>query len=159
MARTQPVETAAAIKQVREQIAERVDARLEELTNAICDAFRKEISAYAGLDDEVFGEVRTTTRLGLALTVKAIAEDAVIEAAGAPLLQELARRRAAQGVPVQALMTAYVLGARIGWQFVLEEAARVDVDAPTAAAALSEVSLSILGHLEQLAKVVSGAFD
>lgn len=142
----------------RRQVADRIDRRLEEIVDSMLAAFRSEIKAYSELDGEVLAEVRTTTRLSVALIIQAVAEGASLTSEAVPLLQELARRRAEQGVPVHALMRAYQIGTRVGWQFTLEELRRMRLDPRIATDVLASISLAILELAEQLTAAASEAY-
>lgn len=143
----------------RREVAERLQARIDEVADAMLASYRKEITAYAAIDDPVaIAEVRAISRTNLMLILRAIAEGEDLSEQALAVLRELGRRRAMQGFPLHAILRAYQVGTRIAWQFVIEELHRLDVGGEVVAEVVAQVSVAILGLTALVSGAVSQAF-
>jgi hypothetical protein len=150
-----------AITAGRAEVAAAVDKRLEELVDAVMNAYDAEIEQYHNAfesDPSVFGEIRTTVRLNVAVAIQALAEGVELGDDAIGAIRQLARRRADQGIPIDAMERAYQVGMRISWQFALDEIRRLDLEPALAVEVLASTSVAIFSLVEQLTRAAAGSF-
>lgn len=150
----------AGISEVRALVGERMEKRLDDLTDAMLAGYVNEIAAYENLDDEkVRRDVRAVTRmhlellLGIVVSGEAGLGDPVMSA-----LRVLGSRRAEQGFPLHAVLRAYQVGTRIAWQAILDELAEVAGDPQVVVAASGSISTAMLDVTARISEEVSRAF-
>ncbi len=150
----------AGISEVRALVGERMEKRLDDLTDAMLAGYVNEIAAYESLGDEkVRHDVRAVTRmhlellLGIVVSGEAGLGDPVMSA-----LRVLGSRRAEQGFPLHAVLRAYQVGTRIAWQAILEELAEVAGDPQVVVAASGSISTAMLDVTARISEEVSRAF-
>jgi hypothetical protein len=86
-------------------------------------AFVEEIAVYAALPGEQLeGEVLAMCERNLRLFFRCLSEQRVPHGSELTELRASATRRAEEGVPLQAVLSAYHVGGRIGWQALVEDA-------------------------------------
>lgn len=105
-----------------ERLLRRLEARIDEMVERMLGAFVQQIPAYAALSESVLHEdIRKSVRDNVVEWFRVVREQRP------PRDDELAefitgaRRRAHQGIPLEALLHAYRLGATVAWGVILEE--------------------------------------
>lgn len=147
-----------AIAAGRAQVAAGIEKKLEGLCDAVITTLGSEIEAYAKAfanDPAVLSEVRTATRLSLAIVIQAIAEGVDFSPEASRAIGEVARRRTEQGIPLYAVQRAYQIGTRIGWQFTLEVFRDQAFEPALGSEILAEMSLAVMSLSEHLTAAVS----
>ena len=134
-------------------LAERVGRRLDELARRMVATFVTDIPLYAHLPRDLLeGEVLDVCRRNLGLFIDCLLE------ARRPAPQELveirasAARRAEERVPLGALLTAYHVGGRIGWDALREEARPEERDQ------LADTAGLVIAYLESVTSAVASAY-
>src|SRR4051794_17257140 len=131
----------------------RVGSRVPRLARRMVETFVEEIPLYAVLPrEQLHGEILDITEANLRLFFSALRE-------GRPLTDEelgdirtSAARRAEERVPLDAVLTAYHVGGRIGWPAIVEGAQPDETDAVVAAGA------RVLHYVQQVTAAVSAAY-
>jgi hypothetical protein len=106
----------------REALA-RLVARLDldELARSIVALCREQIPSFQRITDEdTLAHILATARLNVELMVRWLVEGRPPSEGDIAVVQESARARAREGVPLEDLLTAYRLGGRRGWQALLQ---------------------------------------
>ncbi|MCA1831745.1 MAG: PucR family transcriptional regulator [Actinomycetota bacterium] len=151
--------TGDGIATARARIASVVEARIEELTDAMLAGYLKEIEAYASLDNpSALAEVRNITRMNVQVILHAVADGAPLDDQALAVLRELGRLRAAQGFPLHALLRAYQIGTRVAWQYIIDALNASNEDSATTTEIVASVSVAILGITAQISGAVTQAF-
>lgn len=134
-------------------LAARVERRIDQLARRMVDRFVEEIPIYAQLPQEqLAGEIRRICRENLRIFFDGVRQRR------APLPAELAEprasaaRRAEERVPLAAVLTAYHLGARIGWEAMVEEAG------PDEHAELIDIADQVLVYTQTVSGVVADGY-
>jgi len=84
---------------------------------------RQEVPAYAAIDDPgIDGDVREVNRQNVLLFFRCLAERRRPTADELALLQQSARRRLHQAIPLEAIFHSYRVGVRVLWECLLEVA-------------------------------------
>jgi hypothetical protein len=97
--------------------------QLDAMTDRMVDVLARTEPAYSGLLAESEDEFRRSTRHSLEGGLLALVGAPV---AGRPVLEgarEIGRRRAAQGIPLEAVLRAYRLGGQVTWEALLKVSA------------------------------------
>jgi sugar diacid utilization regulator len=103
-------------------LADRLEPRLDRMARRMVDAFVERIPQYAALPrEQLEGEILPISRHNLSLFV-AYLRTGDAASVDLDLVRASAARRAEERVPLEALLTAYQLGAAIGWQTLRETA-------------------------------------
>jgi hypothetical protein len=98
------------------------------------DAFVSDIPLYARLPrEQLTGEITHITENNLRIFFRILREARSPNADELAELRTSAARRAEERVPLEAVLTAYHVGARMGWRALVEEAGPEDLDALLAA--------------------------
>ncbi|MGY1812769.1 PucR family transcriptional regulator [Blastococcus sp. SYSU D00820] len=99
------------------ELAPRLFEQIDAMVDRMVDVLMRTEPAYRELD---VVELRRSTRCGLAGGVRSLVAAAAgtgdVQEAGA---REVGRRRAAQGIPLEAVLRAYRLGGQITWESLL----------------------------------------
>ncbi|MFI9552824.1 PucR family transcriptional regulator [Nonomuraea endophytica] len=101
------------------RLAKELLDELPELAERMFQAIVAEDETYALLDAAVLADVRDFNERNLRDQLTDMAGD---QAVTTELSRETARRRAAQGVPLEAILHAYRIGFRVVWQAMVERA-------------------------------------
>jgi sugar diacid utilization regulator len=97
--------------------------RVEACAARLFSAVRAEVPAYGAIaDPEMERDVRRINRLNVELFFRALSEDRPPTAAELLELEESARRRLHQAVPLEAIFHSYRVGVRVLWECLLEVA-------------------------------------
>ena len=144
-ARTRPSSDAA--------LYSRVERQVPKLARAMIDAFVKEIPLYSLLPrEQLEGEILTITASNLRLFFSALREGRDLSSEELGDVRTSAARRAEERVPLDAVLTAYHVGGRIGWQALVDNAKPDETDALIAAGA------RVLLYVQQVTAAVAAAY-
>lgn len=131
----------------------RVETRTPLLARRMIQAFVDEIPVYGTLPPEQLqGEVLAICERNLRLFFRCLAEQRAPDSPELGELRASAARRAEERVPLEAVMSAYHLGGRIGWQALVDEATDDEHDE------LVGHATWLLRYLETVAGTVGAAY-
>ena len=131
----------------------RVERTVPKLARRMLQRFVEEIPLYAALPaEQLEGEILAITTANLRLFFTALREARPLTDAELAELRVSAARRAEERVPLEAVLTAYHVGGRLGWQALVDDA-REDETEPLLAAAER-----VLLFVQQVTAAVSAAY-
>src|SRR3954451_17950950 len=131
----------------------RVERRVPRLARRMIETFVAEIPLYALLPrEQLEGEILTITEANLQLFFSALRSGRALAADELAEIRLSAARRAEERVPLDAVLTAYHVGSRIGWEALVEEAGPDDHDALVAA------GVRVLNYAQQVTAAVAAAY-
>lgn len=131
----------------------RVERQVPKLARAMIQAFVHEIPLYALLPHEQLeGEILAITTANLRLFFSALVEGRDLSSDELSDVRTSAARRAEERVPLDAVLTAYHVGGRIGWQALVDEARPDETEALIAAGA------RVLLYVQQVTAAVAAAY-
>ena len=131
----------------------RVERQVPKLARAMIDAFVKEIPLYSFLPrEQLEGEILAITTSNLRLFFAALREGRDLSSEELGDVRTSAVRRAEERVPLDAVLTAYHVGGRIGWQALVDNAMPEETDAVIAAGA------RVLLYVQQVTAAVAAAY-
>ena len=104
-------------------LPDRVERQADALARAMVAEFVQAIPTYATLPGEQLqGEIREVIVANLRALLRCLREGRTPEPAELDEIRASASRRAEERVPLEAILTAYITGARLGWQALRDEA-------------------------------------
>ena len=131
----------------------RVERQVPKLAQAMLHAFVGEIPLYSMLPrEQLEGEIRAITEANLRLFFVALREGRDLTTEELSDVRTSAARRAEERVPLDAVLTAYHVGGRIGWQALVESAEPGETDALIAAGS------RVLLYVQQVTASVAAAY-
>ena len=131
----------------------RVERKVPKLARAMIDAFVKEIPLYAMLPaEQLQGEILAITTANLRQFFNSLREGRDLTVDELMDVRVSAARRAEERVPLDAVLIAYHVGGRIGWQALVDEAHPDEYDALIAAGA------RVLHYVQQVTAAVASAY-
>ena len=131
----------------------RVERQVPKLARAMIEAFVKEIPLYSFLPrEQLDGEILAITTSNLRLFFAALREGRDLSSEELGDVRTSAARRAEERVPLDAVLTAYHVGGRIGWQALVDNAKPEENDALIAAGA------RVLLYVQQVTAAVAAAY-
>jgi hypothetical protein len=131
----------------------RVQRMVPKLARRMIDTFVEEIPLYSLLPrEQLDGEILGITTANLRLFFTALREGRALSDDELAEVRTSAARRAEERVPLDAVLSAYHVGGRIGWQ-ALVEAAKPDDNA-----ALVAAGERVLRYVQQVAAAVASAY-
>lgn len=137
----------------RAAIGARVRRGIEPLARRVLDTIVAEVPLYQRLPrEQLDGEVLDICRTNLDWFLTTLAEARLPSSEELAEIRRSAARRAAEQVPLEALLSAYHVGGRVGWDKACE------VATPEEAGALLEVATWLIGYLETVTSAVAGAY-
>ena len=132
---------------------QRVERTVPRLARQMIDTFVAEIPLYGLLPrEQLEGEILAITEENLRLFFRALRSGEALSAEALGDVRLSAARRAEERVPLEAVLTAYHVGARIGWEAIVGEAQPDETDAVIAAGA------RVLGYAQQVTAEVAAAY-
>ncbi len=142
-----------AVEEQDSPLYRRVEQRLPRLAQQMLDRFVQEIPFYGLLPrEQIEGEIAEITLANLRLFFRALRT-------GTPITDEdliesrlSAARRAEERVPLDAVLAAYHIGGRVGWEALVAEAQ------PEETAALILAAGRVLGYVQQMTGAVAAAY-
>ncbi|MEV2271678.1 PucR family transcriptional regulator [Nonomuraea africana] len=135
-------------------VHEVLDRQVVRLARELVRGFVAEIPFYRELpEEELAGDIVQITELNLRLVVRLLRDRRAPTAAELAPLRASAVRRAQEGVPLEAMLAAYHLGAGRVWDHVLAGAAPEDLADALAAGRL------MLGYTEAVTAAVCAAYQ
>jgi hypothetical protein len=131
----------------------RVERQTPRLARRMIDTFVAEIPLYSFLPrEQLDGEILAITTANLRLFFQALREGRALTAEELAEIRTSAARRAEERVPLDAVITAYHVGGRIGWEALVADATTDETDALIAAGS------RVLGYVQQVTAAVAGAY-
>lgn len=131
----------------------RVERLVPRLARRMTDAFVEEVPLYALLPrEQLEGEILDITEANLRLFFASLRTGEPLPAVKLGEIRTSAARRAEERVPLDAVLTAYHVGGRIGWQALREEAQPDEQDA------LLRAAERLLTYVQQVTAEVAAAY-
>lgn len=131
----------------------RVERMVPRLARTMIDSFVGEIPLYAMLPrEQLEGEILAITTANLRLFFSTLREGRPLASEELAEIRMSAARRAEERVPLEAVLTAYHVGGRIGWQALVDGAGPDDIDALVAA------GTPVLRYVQQVTAAVAAAY-
>jgi sugar diacid utilization regulator len=132
---------------------QRVERTVPRLARKMIDAFVAEIPLYSLLPrEQLEGEILSITEQNLRLFFRALRSGEALTSTELGDVRLSAARRAEERVPLDAVLTAYHVGARIGWEAIVDGAEPDETDAVVAAGA------RVLSYAQQVTAEVAAAY-
>jgi hypothetical protein len=142
-----------AASAVDHPLYQRVERSVPRLARRMLDTFVEEIPLYSLLPrEQLDGEILAITEANLRLFFGMLRTGEPMPAAELAEVRLSAARRAEERVPLDAVLTAYHVGARIGWQALVEGQQPGDTDALVAA------GVRVLAYTQQVTAEVAAAY-
>lgn len=135
-----------------DRLIDRLETRIDEITDRMIRAFVEQIPVYRSLSQAMLEDVRRIVRDNVVEWFRVVRERRPPRPEELEEFTDSARRRASEGLPLEALLHAYRLGATIGWEAILEESH--DGSARDLAAAL-EVAGGLMRYLDHVSTAVA----
>lgn len=133
------------------EIVRRVDTR--QVAQRMVSLFRSEIDAYKRLPESVVsGQILDISESNVALFFRTLAEERDLNEEELVPFRESARRRAAEGLPLEDLLHAYRLGGRLGWE------ALIDASSSEEQAALLPSVARLMKYVDRLSDAVTETY-
>lgn len=136
---------AAAGAETLVALLDRVQARIGEITEQMVTAFRAGIAEYTTMSPGLEADIRAICTANLQVWLASAQMARPPEEPDLARFAASARQRARQGFPLDGLLHAYRLGARIGWDVIRDEGRGLD----------AEVTLDLAGGLMRYVDLVS----
>lgn len=131
----------------------RVERQLPRLAGEMVARFRTEIPLYAELPaEQLEGEIAAITADNLRIFFRTLREGRAPTDAELAEPRTSAARRAEERVPLDAVLTAYHIGGRLGWQ------ALVDAARPEETSALVDAGARVLDYMQHVTAAVATAY-
>ena len=135
------------------RLYQRVEREIPKLARRMVERFVEEIPLYALLPSEQLqGEILAITEANLRLFFTTLREGRALTMDELAEVRTSAARRAEERVPLDAVLSAYHVGGRIGWQSLVESAAEDEVDALIASGD------RVLAYVQQVSAAVAAAY-
>ncbi|WP_166136825.1 PucR family transcriptional regulator [Nocardioides ochotonae] len=118
----EPVEVDLALRQAWVLLMDSADAIADSITLTL---FERDAEIYERIGPELRADVRASTRQHIRRGLRILAgrrEDGDGRTSAVELWRDTGRRRARQGVPLEVVLNAYTLGARILWEALVTRA-------------------------------------
>jgi sugar diacid utilization regulator len=132
---------------------QRVERTVPRLARQMIETFVAEIPLYGQLPrEQLEGEILAITEENLRLFFRALRSGEALSASALGDVRLSAARRAEERVPLGAVLTAYHVGARIGWEAIVGAAEPDETDAVIAA------GVRVLGYAQQVTAEVAAAY-
>jgi hypothetical protein len=148
-----PVVTAAKGDVLGHPLFQRVERNIPRLARRMIDTFVAEIPLYAQLPrEQLEGEILAITEANLRLFFGVLRTGEAMPASELNEVRLSAARRAEERVPLDAVLTAYHVGARIGWLALVEEHAPDEIEA------LLSAGVRVLAYTQQITATVAAAY-
>ena len=102
-----------------DEIVADLELRMDSIIRDLMDTYRREIPSYAAAPPSFLEEVRAGTTLSYQVGLAILRGEGQIPEVIAPL-EELGRRRAAQGIPLGEALLAWQISSRAFWENILD---------------------------------------
>jgi hypothetical protein len=131
----------------------RVERQVPRLARRMIDSFVAEIPLYALLPrEQLEGEILDITIANLRLFFAALREGRALVPEELAEIRTSAARRAEERVPLDAVLTAYHVGGRIGWEALVDDATADETGDVIAAGS------RVLAYVQQVSAAVASAY-
>src|SRR3954468_21789149 len=149
-----PPQTRSTMSRVTDHpLYQRVERTVPRLARKMIETFVAEIPLYGLLPrEQLEGEILSITEENLRLFFRTLRSGESLTSAELGDVRLSAARRAEERVPLDAVLTAYHVGARIGWEALVEGAKADETDAVIAAGA------RVLSYAQQVTAEVAAAY-
>lgn len=155
----EPGQRSVECAQARVRLANRLLAQKDSLVRVLVDAYGEEIPSYRQMTPSDVAEVaRSTEATAVMLIEVAVGGSTAMGSDALERFRHWGRALAARGFPLHAVMRAYQVGLRVGWQFLLSELPAVAPDPDVAAAVIDVASHALLDATGSVARAVTEAF-
>ena len=145
--------TAAEVEWVDHPLYQRVERTVPRLARRMIDMFVAEIPLYGLLPrEQLDGEILAITEENLRLFFRMLRSGEALTPDALNDVRLSAARRAEERVPLEAVLTAYHVGARIGWEALVEAATPEETQALVTAVA------RVLAYAQQVTAEVAAAY-
>jgi hypothetical protein len=132
---------------------DRLERRLTRLARSMIERFTAEIPLYGMLPrEQLEGEILDVTVDNLRVFLATLRDDRLLADVELARIVDSAARRAEEGVPLDAVLAAYQLGCRLGWDELAAEAR------PDEAGLLVAAAGRLLGFVQQVTSAVAAAY-
>ena len=135
-----------------DEVLNAVEARLEPLIERMVARYVEMIPAYRSVTEETLGEVRELNRVNIRLFIVAMRTGQGPSSEETAVILDSASKRAREGLPLSAVLSAYRLGAQILWDEV--KAAAGDQDRARLVAA-TEIASQIMQWVDAASGVIA----
>ncbi len=143
----------AALRIAGRPVAGYLRARVPSLTRRVVDRLRAELPVYAELpNEEVAGDIADIVQHNLRLFADVIERRGPADDQWFAVQRDSAAQRAEEGVPLDAILSAYHLGAEMGWNEITAGARPADLDD------LQETLSHLLAFQRRLVSEVTAAY-
>lgn len=134
-------------------LASRVERQLDRLARQMLNAFIVEIPLYGQLPKEQLeGEILDILRFNLNQFFETLSKGEELSAADLDVIRASAARRAEERIPLQDVLTAYHLGASMGWEALVAVAVDDEKDL------LLDAAGRLIRYVQTVTTAVSGAY-
>jgi hypothetical protein len=134
-------------------LALRLQRRVDQLARAMLDAILDEVPFYRRLPrEQLEGEVLAICRSNLSAFLATLAEGRPPSEDDLATMRASAARRATEQIPLEAVLIAYHVGGRVGWDALCAEAAPEERDD------LLAVATWLIDYLQAATSTVAGAY-
>jgi hypothetical protein len=135
------------------ELYRRVERQVPRLARRMIDTFVAEIPLYALLPrEQLDGEILDITVANLRLFFAALRAGRALEPEELAEVRMSAARRAEERVPLDAVLTAYHVGGRIGWEALVDDATAEETADVVAAGS------RVLAYVQQVSAAVASAY-
>jgi hypothetical protein len=131
-------------------------SHLDEIADRLLETFVREIPAYAALDGETLASVRLISRSVIETGSRAIQQRRSIGPSDIEMFVDSARRRARQGLPLDAILQAYRIGLLVWWDELRKE--QVQDRQLADPEATQEATGVMIGYINHASTAVSEAY-
>jgi hypothetical protein len=134
-------------------LARRLQRRVDQLARSMLDAILDEVPFYRRLPrEQLEGEVLAICRSNLSAFLTTLAEGRPPSEDDLAAMRVSAARRATEQIPLEAVLIAYHVGGRVGWDALCKEAGPDERDD------LLAVATWLIGYLQAATSTVAGAY-
>lgn len=139
--------------QGQQDVYRRVERQVPRLARAMVERFVAEVPLYALLPrEQLDGEILDITDHNLRLFLSMVRDRRRLDEVELQHVVDSAARRAEERVPLEAVLAAYHLGSRLGWEALVAEAR------PEEAPALVAAATAVLAYVQQVTGAVAAAY-
>jgi carbohydrate diacid regulator len=139
------------------EVLSSIERDLDALTRQIIDNIRKEIPAYAAIDDTaVLADVTANVRENLGIVFESFVEGCDLPAQRFTHVSRFTRKRASQNIPLEAVLRAYRVSCPLIWGSILAAARS---NSTLRDEILFKLSPRVLYHFDLFSRVVQQAYS
>ena len=136
------------------EVAKSLLPRVDEMTSAMVEGYRHTIPEYPRLLQEHGEDVYAVSRMALLSFLEILIEERATDERELGRIRAAGRARAAQGLTLDAMLSAYSIGREIAWSYLAEAAEKAAVDEEE----ISEATIVMSRFMEKLTLLVTQGF-